>query len=72
MTRSNYENREAHRCQALCGAGICEIDTQPQSIEATFTGRHETFQYTKVRGLLSTQLHVADRSHMSLSIPKVG
>jgi hypothetical protein len=41
-------NREAHRCQALCGAGICEIDTTPQSIEATFTGRHETFRYTKV------------------------
>ncbi|KAF5362168.1 hypothetical protein D9756_002245 [Leucocoprinus leucothites] len=38
---------EAHRCQALCTAGICEIDTTPQSIEATFTGRHETFQYTK-------------------------
>ncbi|KXN92377.1 hypothetical protein AN958_06995 [Leucoagaricus sp. SymC.cos] len=39
---------ETHRCQALCGAaGICEIDTTPQSIEATFTGRHETFQYTK-------------------------
>lgn len=38
---------ETHRCQALCVAGICEIDTTPQSIEATFTGRHETFQYTK-------------------------
>ncbi|KAJ3570940.1 hypothetical protein NP233_g4078 [Leucocoprinus birnbaumii] len=36
-----------HDCRALCGAGICEIDTTPQSIEATFTGRHETFRYTK-------------------------
>ncbi|KAI0250894.1 hypothetical protein BJV78DRAFT_1275616 [Lactifluus subvellereus] len=32
----------------LCSAsGICQIDTTPLSIEATFTGRHETFQYTK-------------------------
>ncbi|KAH9963060.1 hypothetical protein BJV74DRAFT_880022 [Russula compacta] len=40
--------REAHSCSALCSApGICQIDTAPLSIEATFTGRHETFQYTK-------------------------
>ncbi|KAJ7583113.1 hypothetical protein C8J56DRAFT_202132 [Mycena floridula] len=39
---------QEHSCSALCeAAGICEIDTAPQSIEATFTGRHETFQYTK-------------------------
>ncbi|KAI0302897.1 hypothetical protein B0F90DRAFT_1935607 [Multifurca ochricompacta] len=39
---------EAHACSALCSApGICQIDTAPQSIEATFTGKHETFQYTK-------------------------
>lgn len=39
---------QEHKCSALCGAnGICQIDTAPQSIEATFTGRHETFQYTK-------------------------
>ncbi|KAF8967726.1 hypothetical protein BDZ97DRAFT_507114 [Flammula alnicola] len=39
---------ETHSCQGLCSAqGICEIDTTPQSIEATFTGQHETFQYTK-------------------------
>ncbi|KAH9992107.1 hypothetical protein BJV77DRAFT_1003498 [Russula vinacea] len=39
---------EAHSCSALCSApGICQIDTAPLSIEATFTGRHETFQYTK-------------------------
>ncbi|KAJ6620561.1 hypothetical protein B0H10DRAFT_2188402 [Mycena sp. CBHHK59/15] len=39
---------QAHNCAALCQAsGTCEIETAPQSIEATFTGRHETFQYTK-------------------------
>ncbi|KAH9047121.1 hypothetical protein EDB84DRAFT_1462824 [Lactarius hengduanensis] len=39
---------EAHSCSALCSAsGICQIDTSPMSVEATFTGRHETFQYTK-------------------------
>ncbi|KAI0250874.1 hypothetical protein BJV78DRAFT_526274 [Lactifluus subvellereus] len=39
---------EAHPCSALCSApGICQIDTAPHSVEATFTGRHETFQYTK-------------------------
>jgi hypothetical protein len=45
--------RQEHSCSALCSApGICQIDTTPQSIEATFTGRHETFQYTKVCPLL--------------------
>ncbi|KAH7882014.1 hypothetical protein F5I97DRAFT_1939518 [Phlebopus sp. FC_14] len=40
---------QEHACPKLCTAkGICEIDMAPQSIEATFTGRHETFQYTKV------------------------
>ncbi|KAJ7696454.1 hypothetical protein B0H17DRAFT_398658 [Mycena rosella] len=39
---------QEHKCSSLCAAqGICQIDTAPQSIEATFTGRHETFQYTK-------------------------
>ncbi|KAJ7763628.1 hypothetical protein DFH07DRAFT_1059276 [Mycena maculata] len=39
---------QTHNCAALCQAdGTCEIETAPQSIEATFTGRHETFQYTK-------------------------
>ncbi|KAH7908406.1 hypothetical protein BJ138DRAFT_1012879 [Hygrophoropsis aurantiaca] len=37
---------QGHICTALCSApGICEIDTVP--LEATFTGRRETFQYTK-------------------------
>lgn len=41
--------RQSHSCPSLCSAnGTCEIETAPQSIEATFTGRHETFQYTKV------------------------
>ncbi|KIJ61776.1 hypothetical protein HYDPIDRAFT_115606 [Hydnomerulius pinastri MD-312] len=39
---------QEHSCSQLCTApGICEIDMAPQSIEATFTGRHETFQYTR-------------------------
>ena len=42
-------SRQEHSCDDLCSApGICQIDTTPQSIEATFIGRHETFQYTKV------------------------
>ncbi|KAM5540363.1 hypothetical protein V8D89_005821 [Ganoderma adspersum] len=39
---------QEHACSAICQAGICQIDTAPQSVEATFTGRHESFQYTKV------------------------
>ncbi|KAL4063347.1 hypothetical protein J3A83DRAFT_4404551 [Scleroderma citrinum] len=39
---------QEHLCISDCSAqGICEIETAPQSIEATFTGKHETFQYTK-------------------------
>ena len=42
-------SRQEHPCDDLCSApGICQIDTTPQSIKATFIGRHETFQYTKV------------------------
>ncbi|KAF8488922.1 hypothetical protein F5888DRAFT_1622603, partial [Russula emetica] len=41
--------RQEHSCSTLCSApGICQVDTTPQSIKATFTGRHETFQPTKV------------------------
>ena len=44
-----HRSRQEHSCSALCSSsGICQIDTTPQSIEATFAGRHETFQYTKV------------------------
>ncbi|KIK74646.1 hypothetical protein PAXRUDRAFT_175036, partial [Paxillus rubicundulus Ve08.2h10] len=43
---------QEHLCTAVCSSpGICEIETAPQSIEATFTGKNETFQYTKVRGI---------------------
>ncbi|OCH90958.1 hypothetical protein OBBRIDRAFT_792770 [Obba rivulosa] len=39
---------QSHPCSASCSApGICQIETAPQSVEATFTGQHETFQYTK-------------------------
>ena len=45
-----WTSSQEHSCSALCSAaGICQVDTTPQSVEATFTGRHETFQYTKVR-----------------------
>ena len=53
-----WTSREEHSCNALCSAdGICQIDTTPQSIEETFIGRHETFQFTKVSACLSRQLH---------------
>lgn len=39
---------QQHDCPSLCQLpSICRIDTTPQSVEATFTGRHDTFQYTK-------------------------
>ena len=41
--------RQEHKCQSTCAAsGICDIDTVPRSIEATFNGRHDKFQYTMV------------------------
>lgn len=41
---------QEHSCSAECGAlGVCQVDTAPSSVEATFSGRHESFQYTKVR-----------------------
>ncbi|KAA1477854.1 hypothetical protein DENSPDRAFT_625472 [Dentipellis sp. KUC8613] len=44
----NHLCGQEHSCNALCAdAGICQIETHPHSIEATFTGKHETFQYTK-------------------------
>ncbi|KAN0134237.1 hypothetical protein V8E53_008009, partial [Lactarius tabidus] len=45
----NHLCGQEHSCSALCSAdGICQIDTTPLSVEATFSGRHEMFQYTKV------------------------
>ncbi|KAH8114632.1 hypothetical protein DFH11DRAFT_1508603 [Phellopilus nigrolimitatus] len=39
---------QEHKCSGLCSSkGVCEIDTVPQSIEATFNGAHDRFQYTK-------------------------
>ncbi|KAL4067468.1 hypothetical protein V8B97DRAFT_2061708 [Scleroderma yunnanense] len=39
---------QEHPCTADCdSSGICEIETAPLSIQATFTGKHETFMYTK-------------------------
>ncbi|KAG9308631.1 hypothetical protein JVU11DRAFT_11582 [Chiua virens] len=44
--------RKPHACSQRCGAdGVCEIDTTPESIEETFKGMHECFQYTKVNSL---------------------
>ena len=49
--------REAHPCNALCAAqGACEISTVPLRVESTFTGKLETFQYTKVSSVLSPLL----------------
>ena len=40
---------QEHKCSEECESnGVCEIDTVPQSIEATFNGAHDRFQYTKV------------------------
>ncbi|KAK0446849.1 hypothetical protein EV421DRAFT_1707267 [Armillaria borealis] len=55
-----------HPCSAVCAAlGTCEIDTAPQSIKATFTGRHETFEYTK----LIQYSTVAKRLPCAITIP---
>ncbi|KAF8124364.1 hypothetical protein EV363DRAFT_1227517 [Boletus edulis] len=39
---------QPHSCSQRCTApGVCEIDMAPESIEETFRGMHECFQYTK-------------------------
>ncbi|KAF8341339.1 uncharacterized protein EI90DRAFT_2905822 [Cantharellus anzutake] len=39
---------QEHDCRELCGSrGICEIASAPLSIETTFVGRNETFQYIR-------------------------
>ena len=44
-----HASRQQHACPYSCQLmGICQVDTTPQSIESTFVGRHERFQYTKV------------------------
>ncbi|KAJ7180889.1 hypothetical protein C8R46DRAFT_1070879 [Mycena filopes] len=61
---------QEHACSALCQSdGICQIDTTPQAIEATFTGRHETFQYTKYsqdsrRLRCIIKIHPNEREHI--------
>ncbi|EKM59289.1 uncharacterized protein PHACADRAFT_87023 [Phanerochaete carnosa HHB-10118-sp] len=63
---------QEHNCTALCqSAGICRIETAPQSVEATFTGRHETFQYTKVRLVFRVFSFRTDMPINGLSICKV-
>ncbi|KAH9162129.1 hypothetical protein EDB89DRAFT_2248048 [Lactarius sanguifluus] len=49
LSRSeNHLCGQEHSCNALCSApGICQVETTPLSVEATFTPRHEAFQYTK-------------------------
>lgn len=56
----DISRRQEHPCQALCAAdGICQIETTPQEVKATFTGRHESFEYTKVRGRCRSLLGLA-------------
>ncbi|KAK0489058.1 hypothetical protein IW261DRAFT_1602879 [Armillaria novae-zelandiae] len=64
LTPTIYTGWTCTRCIfAVCAAlGTCEIDTAPQSIKATFTGRHETFQYTKYS-------QVAKRLQCAIIIP---
>ena len=48
--------RQEHACTQQCAApGICEINTAPLSVESTFQGAHETFQYTKVTSYFAQQ-----------------
>jgi hypothetical protein len=50
LRERNAFRRKPHTCSQRCTAhGVCEIDTAPESIEETFKGMHECFQYTKVR-----------------------
>ncbi|KAG8694060.1 hypothetical protein FRC08_008731, partial [Ceratobasidium sp. 394] len=39
---------QEHSCMGLCEAGgICQIETRPSAIQEQFSGRHETFRYTR-------------------------
>ncbi|KAI9455145.1 hypothetical protein BJY52DRAFT_1122154 [Lactarius psammicola] len=44
----NHLCGKQHPCDSECSAGICEVQTKPQEIKATFTGWHGSFEYTKV------------------------
>ncbi|KAF8494478.1 hypothetical protein JB92DRAFT_1146039 [Gautieria morchelliformis] len=55
---------EIHPCGALCSAqGACDISTVPLRVESTFTGKLETYQFTKYS-------QVVKRVPCSLSIPR--
>jgi hypothetical protein len=48
--KAKFLDSQEHPCPQRCTApGVCEIDTAPHSIEATFEGMHECFHYTRVR-----------------------
>lgn len=50
----NHLCGQGHPCSALCSADrICQIDTTPLPIEATFTGRQEMVHHTKTAMRLS-------------------
>ena len=70
LTLKDRASSQPHSCSALCSApGMCEISIVPQSVEVTFTGRYDTFQYTKV---ITSSLYAANCSDFVLfSIPKV-
>ncbi|KEP46929.1 von willebrand factor type A domain protein, partial [Rhizoctonia solani 123E] len=39
---------QEHNCSRLCEAdGICQIETRPSAIQDQFSGRHESFMYTR-------------------------
>ncbi|CAE6496426.1 unnamed protein product, partial [Rhizoctonia solani] len=39
---------QEHNCARLCEAyGICQIETRPSAIQDQFSGRHESFMYTR-------------------------
>ena len=49
-----WMSSQEHACARPCEMpGICHVDTTPHSIESTFIGRHERFQYTKVWNVMT-------------------
>ncbi|KAF8306077.1 hypothetical protein DL93DRAFT_2172249 [Clavulina sp. PMI_390] len=39
---------QEHSCEDLCASpGICHVATEPKSVESTFVGKRERFQFTK-------------------------
>ncbi|KAI0796918.1 hypothetical protein C8Q75DRAFT_796658 [Abortiporus biennis] len=69
---------QAHPCGVLCQSkGICQIETAPHSVEATFAGVHETFQYTKYtqeskRLLCVIPIAAGELSHPGKHVHKMG